>query len=92
MLSGSNTSIIFLVVAFIGLMIYFMDLIPESRNAYIFAGMLLGGAAGNLIDRIFLGFVRDFIGFSFWPAFNIADAAVTIGGIGLLFCMSKAKK
>ena len=46
-------------------------------------GLILGGAAGNLIDRVSLGFVVDFldfyIGWFHWPAFNVADAAITAG-------------
>ena len=48
-------------------------------------GLILGGAAGNLIDRIRLGHVTDFIDFNFWPVFNVADSAVTVGVI-LLSC------
>ena len=45
-------------------------------------GLILGGAIGNLIDRVFLGYVRDFIKFSFFSFnFNIADACLTIGVI-----------
>jgi signal peptidase II len=48
-------------------------------------GMMLGGAAGNLIDRIRLGRVTDFIDFRFWPAFNVADSSITIGILVILF-------
>jgi signal peptidase II len=44
-------------------------------------GLLLGGTVGNLIDRLRFGYVTDFIDLSFWPAFNLADSAVTIGVI-----------
>lgn len=45
-------------------------------------GLILGGIIGNLIDRLrFGGYVTDFIDFGFWPAFNVADSAVTVGGI-----------
>ena len=45
-------------------------------------GLICGGAIGNLVDRIFLGYVRDFIKFSFFSFnFNIADACLTIGVI-----------
>ncbi|OGO22271.1 MAG: signal peptidase II, partial [Chloroflexi bacterium RBG_16_50_9] len=44
-------------------------------------GLILGGTIGNLIDRIRLGQVTDFINFKIWPAFNVADSAVTIGVI-----------
>lgn len=42
-------------------------------------GLQLGGAAGNLIDRVRTGEVTDFINFDFWPAFNVADASIFIG-------------
>jgi len=48
-------------------------------------GLVLGGAVGNLIDRLRLGFVVDFIDFRVWPVFNVADSAVTIGMIMLIF-------
>jgi signal peptidase II len=44
-------------------------------------GLLLGGAIGNLVDRIRLGYVVDFVEVSAWPKFNIADSAITIGVI-----------
>jgi signal peptidase II len=44
-------------------------------------GLILGGAVGNLIDRFRYGYVTDFIDFSYWPAFNVADSALTIGVI-----------
>jgi signal peptidase II len=42
-------------------------------------GLLLGGAVGNLIDRLRLGHVVDFVDLGFWPVFNLADSAVTVG-------------
>ncbi len=42
-------------------------------------GLILGGAAGNLIDRVLFGYVIDFLDFRIWPVFNIADASITIG-------------
>jgi signal peptidase II len=44
-------------------------------------GMLLGGAVGNLMDRIRLGYVVDFVDVSAWPKFNVADSAITVGVI-----------
>jgi len=48
-------------------------------------GLMLGGAIGNLIDRLRQGYVVDFIDFRVWPVFNIADSAITIGVISLAF-------
>jgi signal peptidase II len=42
-------------------------------------GLIMGGAAGNLIDRVLFGYVIDFLDFRIWPVFNIADASITIG-------------
>ena len=60
----------------------------DSRHLFAVAmGMIGGGALGNLYDRIFLGEVRDFIhlhaGNFYWPAFNLADASITIA-LGIL--------
>lgn len=51
--------------------------------------MILAGAAGNLFDRIFLGYVRDFIAFDFmdFPIFNFADTCVSVGGVLLAFSL-----
>jgi signal peptidase II len=64
---------------------------PESRRLGVELGLLAGGALGNVIDRILFGRVTDFvvwrIGMHEWPTFNIADAALVLGVIGLLFDM-----
>jgi signal peptidase II len=49
-------------------------------------GLVLGGTIGNnLIDRIRQGFVTDFLDFKIWPAFNLADASVTVGVIIIIY-------
>ena len=50
-------------------------------------GLLIGGAVGNLIDRAREGAVTDFVDVSIWPAFNLADAAITIGVLSLLYVL-----
>jgi len=50
-------------------------------------GLILGGMAGNLIDRLSSGYVTDFIDFSFWPAFNIADSSVVVGAFLLAYAL-----
>ena len=52
-----------------------------SRTYIVAFSLILGGAIGNLIDRIVYGYVIDFIDFRVWPVFNIADSAITIGAI-----------
>jgi len=53
----------------------------NSTSIMVLLGLILGGTAGNLIDRLRYGYVTDFIDFGYWPAFNIADSAVTVGVI-----------
>jgi signal peptidase II len=50
-------------------------------------GLLLGGAAGNLIDRLRDGAVTDFVKLPHWPAFNVADIAITFGVLALVYVL-----
>ena len=50
-------------------------------------GLLLGGAIGNLIDRLAEGSVTDFIKLPAWPAFNLADVAITFGVLSLIYVL-----
>ena len=63
--------------------------VTHSRRPLVWlpTGLLLGGAAGNLIDRLRQGFVTDFIDLPLWPAFNIADTCITIGVLTLLYVL-----
>ncbi len=72
-------------LAVIAWIIYYYRKMPDNKLAKTGYAMLLGGASGNLIDRALFGGVTDFIDFRFWPAFNIADSALTMGIIMLLF-------
>ncbi len=58
-----------------------------NRLGKLALGLVLGGTVGNLIDRIRLGYVTDFIDFNFWPAFNIADPAIVVGVILLAYSL-----
>jgi signal peptidase II len=89
---------VFIVIPLIltGLLIYNIYFYRHSEylnRLYIAAfALILGGAIGNLIDRIFIGYVIDFIDFRIWPVFNVADSAITIGAaIILLRCIPSKK-
>ena len=56
-------------------------LLPDSMLSKSALGLVLGGTVGNLIDRLRFGYVTDFIDFGYWPAFNVADSAITVGVI-----------
>ncbi len=51
---------------------------------WLATGLVIGGAVGNIIDRVRAGAVTDFIKLPHWPAFNLADAAITVGVISLV--------
>ena len=70
-------------------LLYWMHSLEYSKRWLLCAlSLLLGGAVGNLIDRIRLGYVVDFIEVYyrdyFWPVFNVADSAITVGAIMLM--------
>ena len=83
-----NQTDILTIVSFVAIvLIIFIYLSIEKPSNYIYLsyGLLFGGAFGNLIDRIRLGYVTDFFDVGFWPIFNIADSAITIGIILMIF-------
>jgi signal peptidase II len=57
----------------------FIATAPDRPGTWLAGGLILGGALGNLIDRVRIGHVTDFILLPNWPAFNIADASITVG-------------
>jgi signal peptidase II len=79
--SGVGLPIVLLALCVIGLVVWFARGRP-SMLASVAIGLVMGGACGNLADRIFRGdggAVIDFIHTSFWPTFNVADASVVCG-------------
>lgn len=78
------------VVVVVGVLLFARRML-SSRLAVVAMGLVLGGALGNLGDRLFRdtgGAVVDFIDFQWWPVFNVADAAVVCGGILLVIAGS----
>lgn len=100
---GNNTTVMFVIVNIIILILVtkFILLKKDELSAYILfsLGLILAGGIGNLIDRIFRGFVIDYIDFNpliKYPIFNIADICVVIGcmiiGIYIIVGMIKERK
>jgi signal peptidase II len=71
------------IVVSIGLVIY-VARNPGSLAMDAVLGLIMGGTLGNGFDRIVFGTVTDFINVHFWPVFNVADSAVSIGVVALL--------
>lgn len=68
-------------IIIIGLLLYYLP--KEGTIGWWGAAFVIGGALGNLFDRIYYGGVIDFIDFGFWPSFNIADSFIVVGGVML---------
>jgi len=84
---GGTTLLVALVaLALLGLVIWFAR--HHARPLiWLPVGLLFGGALGNIVDRIRDGAVTDFLKIPFWPAFNVADMAITFGVLALLFVL-----
>ncbi|ADL12424.1 signal peptidase II [Acetohalobium arabaticum] len=76
--------IIITLVIILGLLFFYKQAQKEGIILQIAWGLGLGGAAGNLIDRVRLGYVIDFLDFRVWPVFNLADSAIVIA-VSLFF-------
>ncbi len=78
-----NQLFVFVIISLvaIALILYHLKDKKKSILSSISLSLILGGAAGNLIDRLRFGFVIDFLDFRIWPVFNLADSAITIGVI-----------
>lgn len=61
------------------IILYARNMRPLSLPVNVALGLTLGGAIGNLIDRLARGLVIDFLDFRVWPVFNIADSAIVVG-------------
>ncbi|MFH1511492.1 MAG: signal peptidase II [Candidatus Woesearchaeota archaeon] len=88
-LQDQRLMLIWTSIMVIGFLVYSHDYF--MKHSWLAWSLIMAGAIGNLIDRLFLGYVIDFIDLSFWPSFNIADSAITIGAL-LILANSFSKK
>jgi signal peptidase II len=86
---GGAIVLILTLTALTALVIYFL-LRPTRPWLWLPTGLLVGGAVGNLIDRIVHGYVTDFVKLPAWPAFNVSDMAITVGVLSLLYVLEGA--
>ena len=82
-------------IVVIGLLIWLSRVPATSTRLAIAISLIIGGALGNLFDRLAFGYVVDFIDFHIktyhWPAFNIADSAICIGVVLMMWSFLKGK-
>lgn len=85
-------TLIFIIVALMVVfyLLYLSKEVYQSELTWAF-GFLLGGTIGNLIDRLYLGYVIDFIDLKLWPTFNIADMFNVFGALILAFYLLRRK-
>ena len=83
---GQAVVAIAVAAALVGLIVYFV-LNAGRPLVWLPTGLLLGGALGNVFDRLRDGVVTDFLRLPHWPAFNVADMAITAGVIALVFSL-----
>jgi signal peptidase II len=77
--SGGGTRLVLLTALALGVVGYLFSRNPTRPGMWIAAGLLAGGALGNLADRVRADAVTDYVAIGSWPAFNLADVAVTAG-------------
>jgi signal peptidase II len=88
--SGGTVVAIIVGAALLALVAYFVTHLDKPL-VWLPTGLLLGGALGNVIDRVRDGAVTDFIKLPGWPAFNVADIAITCGVLVLLYVTERPR-
>jgi signal peptidase II len=87
---GGTIVTVIIAAALIALLAYFATHLDRPL-VWLPTGMLLGGAVGNIIDRVRDGAVTDFIKLPAWPAFNVADISITFGVLVLLYVVERPR-
>ncbi len=83
-LSGGGAIVLVCTLLALAALVFYFTRHPTRRGLWVPTGLLIGGAVGNLIDRLMHGSVTDWIKLPHWPAFNVADMAITFGVIALV--------
>lgn len=91
--AGDGQTVVFVVIAIAltALLAYFASH-ADRPGVWLPTGLLVGGALGNIIDRVREGAVTDFLKLPGWPAFNVADIAITAGVVALLIVVERHER
>jgi signal peptidase II len=87
-LSGNGALVALLVAAAVGILLWYFMTHLDTPWIWLPAGMVVGGALGNVIDRVGQGAVTDYVKLPGWPSFNVADVAIT-GGVILMVVVAE---
>jgi signal peptidase II len=88
---GGVLLVVFALAALAALLVFFARH-RDRPLVWLPTGLLIGGATGNLIDRAREGAVTDFLDLPLWPAFNVADVAITFGVLTLLYVLEAPRE
>jgi len=92
-LPGSQTGVTILIALALCVLLAYFARHATLALIWLPTGLLLGGAVGNILDRLRSGSVTDFIKLPLgWPPFNLADASITIGIVGLFLVIDHARR
>ena len=89
---GNSSIMLWLSIIIIGVLIYFYNEITAVKDAKLGLNLIIIGAISNILDRIFFSHVIDYIDFSFFPVFNLADACITLGAVCIILVYIFDKK
>jgi signal peptidase II len=88
-LGGGGPIVLVVTLAALALLLAYFARHAERPLLWLPTGLVLGGALGNLIDRLHQGYVTDFIHVPHWPAFNVADMCITGGVVALVLVLER---
>lgn len=91
-LGGGGLPVLIVTFAALALLIAYFARHPDRRLLWLPTGLLLGGALGNLLDRLRQGYVTDFVHFPHWPSFNVADMSITVGVVALVLVLDRGAR
>jgi signal peptidase II len=89
LLNGDGAGVIVVTLVVVAALLTYFARQHERRWMWLATGLVVGGALGNLVDRVREGVVTDFIKLPGWPAFNLADTAITLGVLTLFLLVGR---
>ncbi len=90
-LQGARLFLVILSVLSLAAIAFVINRYQLAKPFLVAVGLIVGGIAGNLLDRIFVGYITDFISISKWPVFNIADSAIDVGVLIFIVLVLRGK-
>lgn len=90
-LGGGGTRVTVLTLVAVALLVGYFALRAATPLLWLPVGIVVGGAFGNLLDRLREGAVTDFIDVGFWPTFNVADTGIVLGILGVFYVVDAGR-